>query len=58
MKTRLWTSLVKPDSVDLNHHVTTTALDSLFHIAGEEEAKIRANPGARTTDLLKRVFAK
>ena len=51
-------SLVKPDSVDLNHHVTTKALDGLFRMVGEEEAKIRANPVARTTDLLKKVFAK
>jgi hypothetical protein len=51
-------SLVKPDSVDLDHHVTTKALDGLFHMVGEEEAKIRANPVARTTDLLKKVFAK
>jgi hypothetical protein len=51
-------SLVKPESVDLDHHVTTKALEGLFHMVGEEEAKIRANPSARTTDLLKRVFAK
>jgi hypothetical protein len=51
-------SLVKPDSVDLDRHVTTKALDGLFHMVGEEEAKIRANPVARTTDLLKKVFAK
>jgi hypothetical protein len=51
-------SLVKPDSVDLDHHVTTRALDGLFHMVGEEEAKIRANPVARTTDLLKKVFTK
>lgn len=51
-------SLVKPDSVDLDHYVTTRALDGLFHMVGEEEAKIRANPVARTTDLLKKVFAR
>jgi hypothetical protein len=51
-------SLVKPDPIDLDHHVTTRALDGLFHMVGEEEAKIRANPAARTTDLLKKVFAR
>jgi hypothetical protein len=51
-------SLVKPESVDLDHYVTDKALDGLFHMVGEEEAKIRANPVARTTDLLKKVFAK
>ena len=51
-------SLVKPESVDLDRYVTTKALDGLFHMVGEEEVKIRANPVARTTDLLKKVFAR
>jgi hypothetical protein len=33
-------------------------LDGLFRMVGEEEAQIRANPVARTTDLLKKVFAR
>ena len=48
----------KPESVDLNHYVTTKALDGLFYMVGEEEKKIRTNPVARTTDLLKKVFGK
>jgi hypothetical protein len=32
------------------------ALDGLFHYLGVEEAAIRTNPVARSTDLLKRVF--
>jgi hypothetical protein len=32
------------------------ALDGLFHYMGVEEAAIRTNPAARTTDLLKKVF--
>lgn len=32
------------------------ALDGLFHYLGTEEAAIRSNPAARTTDLLKKVF--
>ena len=48
----------KPESVDLNHYVTTKALDGLFHMVGEEEQKIRTNPAAQTTDLLKKVFGK
>ena len=51
-------SLAQPESVDLDHYVTAKALDGLFHMVGEEEAKIRANPMARTTDLLKKVFAR
>jgi hypothetical protein len=30
----------------------------LFHVLGEEEKKIRTNPAARVTDLLKEVFGK
>ena len=48
----------KSESVDLNHYVTTKALDGLFHMVGQEEQKIRTNPAARTTDLLKKVFGK
>jgi hypothetical protein len=48
----------KPESVDLNLYVTTKALDGLFHMVGQEEQKIRTNPVAQTTDLLKKLFAK
>ncbi|MBW6484979.1 MAG: DUF4197 domain-containing protein [Syntrophobacterales bacterium] len=51
-------SLVKPDSVDLDHYVTNKALNGLFQMIAEEETKIRTNPVARTTDLLKKVFAR
>ena len=46
----------KPESVDLDHHVTTKALDGLFYMLGQEEKKIRTDPAARVTDLLKTVF--
>jgi hypothetical protein len=45
-------------SLDLDEYVTTKALDGLFFMVGEEEKKIRANPAARTTDLLKKVFGR
>ena len=47
---------VKKESFDIDHYVVTKALDGLFHVVGEEETKIRKNPTARTTDLLKEVF--
>ena len=34
------------------------ALDGLFLVVGQEEQKIRANPTARVTPLLKEVFGK
>ena len=36
--------------------VTDKALDGLFLMVAEEEKKIRQDPMARTTDLLKKVF--
>ena len=45
-------------SVDLDDYVTRKSLDGLFFMVGEEEKKIRSNPLARTTDLLKSVFGR
>jgi len=41
---------------DLRTHVTQAALDGLFTVLGQEEARIRRDPAARTTELLRRVF--
>ncbi len=45
-------------SLDLDDYVTNKSLDGLFYMVGEEEKKIRTNPAARSTDLLKTVFGK
>ena len=47
---------MKKQSVDLEDYVTNKGLDGLFHMVAQEERKIRTNPMARTTDLLKTVF--
>jgi Protein of unknown function (DUF4197) len=49
---------LKTESYDLDRYVVGKALDGLFHVVGEEERKIRTDPAARVTDLLKEVFAK
>jgi Protein of unknown function (DUF4197) len=41
---------------DLDAYVTQKAITGLFVLIGEEEARIRKDPLARTSDLLKRVF--
>ena len=41
---------------DLNQYVTEKALDGLFYMVAQEEKKIRENPEARVTDLLKKIF--
>lgn len=45
-------------SLDLDNYVTTKAVDGLFTMLGEEEKKIRTDPAARGTELLKKVFGK
>jgi hypothetical protein len=47
---------LKKESVDLDHYVTSKALDGLFTMVGQEEKKIRKDPAARVTELLKTVF--
>jgi len=41
---------------DLNKYVVGKTLDGLFLVLGEEEKKIRKNPVAQTTSLLREVF--
>ncbi|GAA4402740.1 DUF4197 domain-containing protein [Quisquiliibacterium transsilvanicum] len=50
--------LAGSQSLDLDHYVTEKALDGLFLMVGEEEKKIRTNPLARSTELLKSVFGR
>lgn len=45
-------------SFDLDEYVTDKTLDGLFSMLAAEEKKIRQDPAARVTDLLKKVFAK
>lgn len=45
-------------SLDMDHYVTAKAVDGLFSMLGEEEKKIRTDPAARGTELLKKVFGK
>ncbi len=47
---------VKKVNSDLNSYTTDLAIQGLFLMIANEEKNIRANPVARTTDLLKKVF--
>ena len=49
---------VKKIDVDLEDYVTNGALAGLFFMVGEEEKKIRKDPAARVTKLLREVFGK
>ncbi len=48
--------LVKADESTIERYVTQKALDGLFAMIGEEERKIRANPVAAGSDLIRKVF--
>jgi hypothetical protein len=50
--------MASKQSLDLDDYVTRKSLDGLFHVVGEEEKKIRTNPAARSTELLKTVFGR
>ncbi|HJX09616.1 MAG TPA: DUF4197 family protein, partial [Candidatus Binatia bacterium] len=46
----------KSVTFDANQYVTEKATDGIFYVVAQEEKKIRTNPAARVSDLLKEVF--
>ncbi|HYF70153.1 MAG TPA: DUF4197 domain-containing protein [Ohtaekwangia sp.] len=48
--------MVQKVNPDLDDYATDKAIEGLFVMIAKEEKNIRANPAARTTELLKRVF--
>jgi len=50
--------LVQKVNPNLTEYATQKAMDGMFILVEKEEANIRENPAARTTDLLKKVFSK
>lgn len=50
--------LMTPVQLSLADYTTNKAVDGLFVLLGQEEAKIRKNPAARTSDILKQVFGR
>jgi hypothetical protein len=49
-------TLVGADAVDIDGYITQKALDGLFLLIAQEEKRIRADPLARSTEILKKVF--
>jgi hypothetical protein len=47
---------MKTPNLDINAYVLEKAVDGLFVVMGQEETKIRTNPAAQVTPLLKKVF--
>lgn len=46
----------KPVNTDISAYVTERALNGIYYEVAQEEMKIRKDPAARVTDLLKKVF--
>lgn len=42
---------------DLDAYATEKSIEGLFYLVAQEEERIRENPAARTTELLRKVFA-
>lgn len=49
---------LREQRTDSTNYVVGKTLDGLFHMLGQEEMKIRTNPSAQVTPLLKEVFGK
>lgn len=49
--------LTQKSTFDLDQYIADQGIEGLFTMLAQEEKEIRANPAARTTELLKKVFA-
>lgn len=49
---------MKSPNLDITQYVVSKALDGVFYTLGQEERKIRKDPAAQTTSLLREVFGK
>ncbi len=58
MQNSMAASVLGGQNFNLDNYVVGKSLDGLFYMLGEEEKKIRTNPAAQTTALLKEVFGK
>jgi Protein of unknown function (DUF4197) len=50
--------LAQNQDLDISHYVVSKALEGLFYELGQEEPKIRQDPAAQTTNLLREVFGR
>ena len=50
--------LVQQTNPELDQHVTDKALTGLFGLVEVKELEVRDNPALRTSELLRKVFAK
>jgi hypothetical protein len=58
MQNPLAASFSQNKDFDLDKYVVGKTMDGLFYMIGEEEKKIRHDPAAQTTELLREIFGK
>jgi hypothetical protein len=58
MKNPMLTALANDKSFNLDDYVVGKTMDGLFYMVGEEEKKIRKDPAAQITPILKEVFGR
>jgi hypothetical protein len=58
MKNPMLSSLANDKSFNLDDYVVGKTMDGLFYMVGEEEKKIRKDPAAQITPILREVFGK
>jgi hypothetical protein len=58
MQNSMAAPLLRSRNFDLDNYVVGKTLDGLFFMLGQEEKKIRKDPAAQTTTLLRQVFGK
>jgi hypothetical protein len=58
MKNPMLSTLANDKSFNLDDYVVGKTMDGLFYMVGEEEKKIRKDPAAQVTPILKEVFGK
>jgi len=58
MKNPMLSSVANDKSFNLDDYVVGKSMDGLFYMVGEEEKKIRKDPAAQITPILKEVFGR
>jgi len=58
MKNPMLTAVANDKSFNLDDYVVGKTMDGLFYMVGEEEKKIRKDPAAQVTPILKEVFGR
>ena len=57
-QTRAKKYIINLSEKNLDNYITKKSIDGIFYMMAQEETKIRKNPLAYTTGIVKKIFAK